>query len=270
MTINEIKQLWNPKVKNSKAAVEFWNSKASSFAAKDIPNSENSLAMRLISENHMINSQQTVLDIGCGSGRFSFALEQLGARVTGTDFSPRMIEECEKMKNMRSSSIEFCVQDWQSADLYKLGWHNNFDLVLANMTPSVDSADTFLKLSEASRNWCIMVKPTRRSNAVHDRLNDIFNITSDTNSLDKSLLFAFELLWLKGMNPKIEYQDQTWQNSLHVDDAIREYILRTSMSHTLSNSQKETISEFLHSISVDNIVQETTHTTIAALYWQVQ
>ena len=124
-------------------------------------------------------------------------------------------------------------------------------------------------LTDASHNWCLMVKPTRRRNTVLDKLNALLDIEVDTNTLDKALLYAFELLWLNGMKPKIEYEEQLWENSWQIDDAIQEYTLRISASHTLSRSQKETTAEFLHSVSVDNIVKETTHTTIAAVYWQV-
>ena len=111
MTIQEIKDRWKPSVKNSHSAVEWWNSKATAFASKDIPTAENSLAMRLILDNQMIQRGQTALDVGCGSGRFSFALEQIGAYVTGTDFSSRMIEECEKAKNTHASLAEFHVRE---------------------------------------------------------------------------------------------------------------------------------------------------------------
>lgn len=269
MTIREISERWESNRKNPQAAVEWWNSKASTFATKELPTTENSLAMRLILSNQMVERGQTALDVGCGGGRFSFALEQLGACVTGTDFSPRMIDECEKAKSMRGSSVNFCVHDWHSADLQKLGWSHYFDLVLANMTPAVVSADTFLKLSEASRRWCLMVKPTRRRNSVLDKLTALLGMEPDTNALDETLIYAFELLWQGGMNPKIEYEEQLWENTWQIDDAVQEYTLRLSALHALSPLQKETITALLHNISVDNIVKETTHTTIAAIYWQV-
>lgn len=137
------------------------------------------------------------------------------------------------------------------------------------MTPAVVSADSFLKLSEASRNWCLMVKPTRRSNSILDKLNSLLELEADTNSLDEALLYAFELLWLNGKKPKIEYEEQQWENSWKTEDAVEEYTLRISSSHSLSSYQKEQIKDFLHRESIDNVIKETTHTTIAAVYWQV-
>ena len=269
MTIQEIKEHWSSNRADPQASVEWWNSKAASFASRELPTAENSLAMRLVLENKMTAAGQTVLDVGCGGGRFSFALEEMGACVTGADFSPRMVEECEKAKDLRNSSVNFSVCDWHTANLQELGWENHFDLVLANMTPAVVSADTFLKLSEASKKWCLMVKPTRRKNEVLDQLTSLLGLSSDTRSLEDTLVYAFGLLWHSGLRPKLEYEEQLWENQWTTDEAVQEYTLRISASHVLSSHQKEDVAKYLRGISVDGIVKETTHTTIAALYWQV-
>lgn len=44
---------------------------------------------------------KSILDVGCGSGRFCVAYAQRGARVLGVDFAPRMIELAEKLAEAR-------------------------------------------------------------------------------------------------------------------------------------------------------------------------
>src|ERR1041385_4731068 len=39
-----------------------------------------------------------ILDVGCGNGYFARALSRRGARVTGIDISPRMIEHARKQE----------------------------------------------------------------------------------------------------------------------------------------------------------------------------
>ncbi len=252
-----------------KKGSSLWDSKASDFADRSLPTSHDSLAVKLIYENKMIRQNDSALDIGCGAGRFSFALEKMGAIVTATDFSEKMIEKCNEFKDTYSSDVHFIVQNWSKADLKKLGWEKKFELVLANMTPAVDSANTFLKLSEASNNWCVMVKPTRRTNSVLDKINELLSLPAESESLDNSLIYAFELLWLKGFCPRIEYEKQTWKKDLSLDEAIREYTLRISSSYKLSKKQTELIRNYLTDESKQSTIHETTNTTIAALYWQV-
>lgn len=69
-----------------------------------------------------------VLDIGCGVGRWSRLLASRGARVTGVDLSPTMIEEAQR-RAKRAGLAERCTFEVQ--DVCNLQVHGQFDLVLA-------------------------------------------------------------------------------------------------------------------------------------------
>jgi SAM-dependent methyltransferase len=68
-----------------------------------------------------------VLDVGCGVGRWSRALAERGARVTGLDLSPTMIEEAQRRAVAQgvASRCRFAVQD-----LAELQVGGQFDVVL--------------------------------------------------------------------------------------------------------------------------------------------
>ncbi|NLH00771.1 MAG: class I SAM-dependent methyltransferase [Clostridiales bacterium] len=269
MDFETVKNLWQPHGHNAKAAVEWWNGNAEKYSAMELPSPENSLAMRIIEKEGMVKAGSTVLDVGCGGGRFSFAFAAMGAKAVATDFSRKMIEEALKRQEQMGTNVSFRVDDWRTLDLKGKRWDKSFDLVLAHMTPAVTSADTFLKLSDASRNWVLMLKPTRRTNSVLDELIKIIGADEDTKSLDETIAFAFDILWMMGCSPKLEYEKQIWKNDVPLEQAIREYTLRLSSMHDLSDEDKDRISTYLRDIAQDGIVHETTNTTIVAMYWQV-
>lgn len=269
MDFKIIKDLWKPRVNNQKEGVEWWNSSAEKFASKGLPIAENSIAMRIIEREGMIKEGCSGLDVGCGGGRFSFALEALGADITATDFSPKMIEQCEKKQVENGSKVQFSVDNWHTLNLEDKGWTGQFDIVLAHMTPAVVSAETFLKLSEASRNWVLMVKPTRRTNVVLDELNKLVGAEKDKKTLDETMAFAFDLAWLMGFQPKLEYENQEWENDFSLEEAVEQYTLRIAFTHDLSEDNKQAIKNYLESIAVDGSVHELSHTQIVAMYWQV-
>ncbi len=269
MNIETIMNLWKPNQNNAKAGVEWWNGSAEKFASKELPTAKDSMAMRIIEREGMVKEGCSAIDVGCGGGRFSFALEALGVNMTATDFSPKMIEQAEKKRAERGSTVHFSNDNWHTLSLTEKGWNKNFDLVLAHMTPAVVSAETFLKLSEASRNWVLMVKPTRRTNSVLDELNKLVGADKDTKALDETMAYAFDLAWLMGYQPKFEYENQIWENDAPLDKAIEEYTLRISSMHELSDENKLAISTYLEGIAVDGSVHEISHTLIVAMYWQV-
>lgn len=52
-----------------------------------------------------------ILDVGCGNGYFGRALARRGARVTGIDISPRMIEHAKRQEAAEPLGIEYHVLD---------------------------------------------------------------------------------------------------------------------------------------------------------------
>ncbi|MEF9970845.1 MAG: class I SAM-dependent methyltransferase [Oscillospiraceae bacterium] len=252
------------------AGRERWNLNAESYAALRLPSWKDSMAMRIIEREKMLEQGNTVLDVGCGGGRFSFALEAMGANVSAADLSPKMIEQAEKIARARGSGVGFSVDDWHKLSLKEKGWEKSFDLVLAHMTPAVASAETFLKLSDASRNWVLMVKPTRRTNSVLDELNRLVNAPEDKESLDEALAYAFDLAWHRGYCPKLEYENQLWESDLPLGRAIEEYSLRIASTRELTKENEAEIRAYLSSVALNGVVHESSRTMITAMFWQVK
>lgn len=61
-----------------------------------------------------------ILDIGCGSGRTTFPLYELGYKVTGVDITPRMIATAKKVAKAKGANVNFLV-----GDATKLGFRDN-------------------------------------------------------------------------------------------------------------------------------------------------
>lgn len=75
------------------------------------------------------------------------------------------------------AKVRFSADNRHTFALSEKVWIGKFDLALTHMTSAFVSAETFSKISEASRNWVPMVRPTRRTNSVLDALNSLVGIT---------------------------------------------------------------------------------------------
>ena len=269
MNIETVKTLWKPVPLDEKASTRRWDSYADSFAEKGLPTVDDSLTLRIIEQQSLLPRGGRVLDVGCGTGRYSFALETAGAEATGTDLSPKMIEKAAELKRRRNSNVELYNDDWSRVDLATRGWKGAFDLVLANMTPAICSADTFLKLAEASRGAVLMVKPTRRTNPVLDQLRRLIGAEPETKALDETLAYAFDLAWFTGGQPQLAYEEQDWDMSLPLDEAVERYTLRLAAECPLSAEDRAAIRAYLENAAENSVVREIVHTTVAALWWRV-
>lgn len=207
MQLDNIREVWQNDRVDKKANIDLWDCMSGSFNKFVVPTVENSKFLKLISDNNMIASDFQVLDVGCGTGKYSIALSNLCKKIIGIDLSPKMIENANKNKEeYKMSNVEFYCGDWSDMDLGERGFGNRFDLVFAHMTPAVNSADTFEKLSKASRKYCVLCKPTRRTDPVSEKVKKLVGINENKESCDMDIAYAFEMLWLQGYEPKVEYE----------------------------------------------------------------
>jgi SAM-dependent methyltransferase len=74
-----------------------------------------------------VRSGQRVLDVACGTGVVSVTAARLGARVTGLDLTPELLERARE--NARIAGVEI---DWHEGDVEKLPFEDAaFDVVLS-------------------------------------------------------------------------------------------------------------------------------------------
>src|ERR1700757_4803133 len=62
-----------------------------------------------------VHSGQRVLDVACGTGVVSITASRLGARVTGLDLTPELLEKARE--NSRIAGVEI---DWREGDVEKI------------------------------------------------------------------------------------------------------------------------------------------------------
>ena len=74
----------------------------------------------------LIRPGMRALDLGCNAGRFTFAMEDMGAIATGIDFAEIPLLHAKKVAHKRKSQCQFNIGD-MAALPYK---ENSFDLAL--------------------------------------------------------------------------------------------------------------------------------------------
>lgn len=270
MDIENIKENWKVKQKDKEATISLWDSVAGDYDQNDLPKTEDNFALKIINDMKMISSDSTVLDVGCGAGRYTMYFANITKTASGTDISSNMINYAEnRAKKHKIENIDFNIGDWHSMNLDDLNWKKSFDLVFSHMTPAIQSLETFEKFIEASRGWCVMCKPTRRKDSISDKLREICGINNNNTNFDRELLFAFDYLWIKGYLPKIEYDKQVWNIEKTIEEAKKHYVNFIKASNKINEKHEKDIRDYLDSISINGIVKEEIQTTVTMLYWHV-
>ena len=170
----------------------------------------------------------------------------LAGKVEGFDIAPGMIEYANK--NAQQAGMEnarFHVLDWDTADLKLLGWQKRFQLVFASRTPAVYDRVTLEKMTEASRGYCCLITQVTGDNSVRRELAPVVGATNDDDYTRRGLYCAFNILWLQGYYPEVEYLERTWDSECPLEEAIVMYTRHFNSRGQLTEVQEIALADKL-------------------------
>lgn len=252
---------------------KFWDSRAEDFNGYAI---EKEAQMRkldliefLISKDALIKGN-TILDIGCGPGKYSMEFAKIAESVIGVDISPKMLEYAEKnIKSQGLNNVSFKLIPWQNLNIEELGWNKKFDLAFASMSPAINSKEALLKMIEASKNYCFISGFVHRNNKIYNELSKILFEQENKKKFGNSIYCAFNILWNLGFHPEITYKDVVWEKDLTIEKATEFYTLEFSKAISDDKHLKEKIKNYLETISKNGKIKEITEAKIAWMLWKV-
>ncbi|MBQ9420849.1 MAG: methyltransferase domain-containing protein [Lachnospiraceae bacterium] len=131
----------------------YWTKRADDFAELRIRELKSPLRSYWWAEmaKHLpMGRNLRILDLGTGTGFFTFLLTEKGNRVTGIDLTEQMIVDARKTADLLGMDTEFHVMDAEAPDFAE----GSFDaLVTRNLTWVLPN------LADAYRNWFKLLAP---------------------------------------------------------------------------------------------------------------
>jgi SAM-dependent methyltransferase len=264
--------LWAGHEPDRTGQAEFWNRQSDSYAAHAAETESNEhrrLMLGRLAAKAGLGADSLVLDIGCGPGQLASVLAGLAGRVEAFDVAPRMIELARlNAAKAGQDNVNFQVLDWTAADLRLLGWEKNFHLVMASKTPAVNDRAALIKMMSASRGSCCLTTQLYVRHSVIDRLKPLLADWDETAArIRQSFYCAFNLLWLMGFYPEVEYFDRAWTSDIALEEAVPMYTRRFEIVARLTPEQKKALADKLKDLSRGGRVHEKVEAKVAVMFW---
>ncbi len=273
MSVDYFVQLWK-EIKDyersyKKGSKTVWDRRVDEFN-HDGPDERIEKITALLLEKQMLTPNSTVLDIGCGPGKFAIEFAQTAQSVTGVDISPKMLQSAAANAAAKGAgNTEFKELDWNKADLAELQWTSKFSLVTAIMSPALDSLEGLDKILAASSECGLLCHFVERYDSVIDEIkrNILHRQTVDEFG-NIGIYCSFNILWHYKMFPEITYFETERERIWTLDEANRHYLNRVEVYEELSPAQKAEVLEFVQSKAENGMVKEKTAAKIACILWR--
>ncbi len=214
-----------------------------------------------------------VLDIGCGPGSFAIPFAEAGCFVTCIDISEGMLKRFEEdLPENLEGKVDLKQLNWHSFDAVKENMVNEYDLVFANMTPAIGSAQDLDNLCLCSKGWC------HYAGWYGERTNDLMDQVREKLSLAKAEKFkgnaivVLNLLLAQGYLPKLQFAKRQWSRFVPIEKRVDTMYEILSAEFEMSKEElKGKLRYVLSSLANENgEVVENSSGTIARIGWSVK
>lgn len=246
-----------------------WDSMVEKFDS-DIPDERIDKIVNLLLEKKLLQKTSSVLDIGCGPGKFAIEFAKRSKSVSGLDISPKMLRKAEQnVAALGLDNIEFKEMDWEKADLMALKWRKKYSLVTAIMSPALNGRESLEKMMEASREYCFLSHYVERYDTISNELKEGISGRKVNDEYGNIALYcSMNILWLNKLFPEVVYFNADREITRPLEEAIRYYIGKLEQKSALTAVQKTEIMDFLRKKEKDGVIKEKISAKIACIYWK--
>ena len=225
----------------------------------------------------LLGNDSSVVDIGCGPGRFVAEFAKTAGHVLGIDLSDKMVENGEKhARDMGLPNTSWHACDFKNVDIDDMGWRGKFDLVFTSITHAVNNIDSLRKAMSISRAHCFNSSFVNYVDDLESRVSEeVFSRGYKSKPMWNGRWFyaLFNILWLEGYYPETNYYKRTADENVPVDDELVRYLTRTFSKEKNENDMaiKPKISEYLYSISdKDGMIMRHSERLYGWVLWDVR
>jgi len=268
--------LWSELRRDRVDNESYWDERAAFF--NNIKNSDKQeenqqTLIAKLAKRGIIHKDASVLDIGCGVGRYALAFSPKVREVYGTDISSKALAYAKvNLELAGCKNISLVKGDWNDISLQELNWENKFDFVFASMCPGITSKETLEKMTKASSSYCLLSSFAMRKDSIRSKLSKLCGIQGfdNDNRTRNSVYCIFNILWLLGYYPEITIQENNWQHLFTTKEAATQYKNMLAAPGKLLPEQLARIDKYIIDCSIDGYITEYVTTKIAWIGWNAK
>ena len=141
--------------KSNQNTSEYWDMVAKSGDDGIAGNEHIDLLVNLLKERRVLDECDSMIDVGCGTGKYVSAFSGYFENITAFDYSIEMINKCRERMNGLARENDLAQVTYVCDDFWKYDFNEHYDIVLAILNPVTYNPDGLDKLMGISDKYVI-------------------------------------------------------------------------------------------------------------------
>lgn len=238
-----------------------WNQKQKNYPRFDIDDCKfEQDIIKCVKKWGVVFEGKSIIDIGCGTGKYTILLAKEAKGIDAIDFSDKMLEIlCEDAKKMKlEHKINPICQDFNDFSQDK-----RYDIAISTMSPAIFSKNEYEKMNSLATKKVYLGWGGKRESKI---TNAIFNSHGLTSHTQKASEYLKQWLVENDIKFKSKFFNSSWQNEAKLEDALEDEAWHLSIHGV--NPDKDVIKKILlEHINKNGYIINKTNVKLELIIW---
>jgi SAM-dependent methyltransferase len=212
----------------------------------------------------VFGGDDSVLDIGAGTGGYSFEFARRAREVTLIDMGETALELARKRAEILGlDNLRFIPSLWESFEPDR-----SFDFCFSAMCTGICTWEELLRMEGMSRKSCAMITAAQSSGSPLRKILRQRITAEPLPGLMAEGVYLFDLLYAMKRRPNVKIYHRKEVSSVSAEEAFEAYRIYYSAYGFSGAETERIIREFLDEFASGGVLREKTDMDVMLLYWK--
>lgn len=224
-------------------------------------------AIDFVKSEGNLEGVNSIIDIGCGTGRYTLPLSKYASRVLGVDMSEDSLSILNRdAKNEGITNIETRSSMWEYFDT-----DEKFDLAFSAMCPAICSYKDVDKLESYATKYCAIVTSAKGTYSTNRRnLQKLIAPNGLPNATKSDAIFILNYLYYQDKKPSMKILTNRRVEVRDIDKAIIQLQQNFAIYGLVGDKVDKIIRDYVYENAVDGKLEEVRILNRAVITWKVK
>lgn len=219
---------------------------------------------RILQDADVLQKGGTILDLGCGTGRYSLAFAECGAKVTAVDMENDSLNVLANRAHANSlADIETVQAMWELYDP-----DAQFDVVFSSMCPAICDYKELLRFEGMAKRYGCLIAVACGSYDRHRKILMQELQIQPTGGMTTEAIWYYNILYLMGRQPNVRTFAQQYEYQTPLEKLIEQNKIYFEIFGIRPEESEPKLRSYYEAHVVDGMIVDESHINTQLIWWK--